>query len=113
MMTNFEHYCIGAKSINDNSDIKLFISDDDWIYNWWNSKIEDLKDWLMAEYKPYKLTRFEWDLLIVFSRYRGGNSRFASFDILTDLKVAGYFNDIDVNKSISKILDLSEVNDEE
>lgn len=110
MVTNLEHYCIEAEPINDNSDIKLFIGDDDWIHSYWESKYVTLRDWLLAEYKPYRLTRFEWDLLTVFSRYRGGNSRFASFDILTDLKTIGYFNDIDVDKSISGILDLSEVN---
>ena len=106
-MTNLEHYVISAEPINDNSDIKLFISDDDWIHDWWESKHETLKDWLMAEYKPYKLTQFEYDLLHSFLYV--GNSQFNLHPPLSRMQRKGYFKNIDTEKTIREILENSEV----
>lgn len=110
MMTNLEHYCIEAEPINDNSDIKLFISDDDWIHGYWESKYGTLKDWLLAEYKPYKLSQLEYDLLLAVKEWSGGEHTVEHFCILRDLKEKGYFKNVDTKKSVCVVIEQSEVN---
>lgn len=107
-MTNLEHYCISAEPINDNSDIKLFISDDDWRLDWWESKHKTLKDWLLAEYKPYKLSQFEYDLLTTFDKWKESGIA-DSFYTLNRLKEKGYFKNVDMTKTVFEILERCEV----
>lgn len=106
-MTNLEHYVIGAEEFRD--DIKLIMIDDEWRNTWWKSKHETLKDWLLADYKPYKLSQLEYDLLVAVKEWSGEEHSFGSFCILHDLKIKGYFKGIDTQKMIGVVIEQSEV----
>lgn len=108
-MTNLEHYCFSAEPIDDNSDIKLLMTGlEDWCCDWWNSKIGDLKDWLLAEYKPYKLSQFEYDLLTTFDKWKESGIA-DSFYTLNRLKEKGYFKNVDMTRTVFEILENCEV----
>lgn len=68
---------------------------------------EKLKEFLLEEYKePYKLTKFEYDLLLwhritLLSSYHF----FKDSDLLLYMKNEGYFKDISEEEHIKEILD--------
>ena len=110
-MTNLEHYVISAEETGARlrDDIKLIMADDEWKASWWESKHETLKDWLLAEYKPYKLSQLEYDLLVAVKEWSGGEHTFGSFCILRDLKIKGYYKGIDTQKMVGVVIEQSEV----
>lgn len=114
-MTNLEHYVISAEDSTDSEDILgsilLVMKDEDWKKSWWKSKHETLKDWLMAEYKQYKLTQFEYDLLRACDeRTPLSHTSFCMHDILMKMKKYGYYKQIEnTDYFIGCILENSEV----
>lgn len=106
-MTNLEYWCIKAVDIMGGENIRLVMEDASWLYVWKESKYESLKDWLMAEYKPYKLTQFESDVLHSFLVV--GNSEFNLYPPLMRMNEMGYFKNVDTTKTIKEILVNSEV----
>lgn len=63
-------------------------------------------DWLLEEYKePIKLTKFEYDLLGVYSV----DVAFCGFEALIKMKQKGYFENVVANMKIADILENCEV----
>lgn len=63
-------------------------------------------DWMLEEYKePIKLTKFEYDLLGVYSV----DIAFCGFESLIKMKQKGYFNNVVANMKIADILENCEV----
>ncbi|WP_302318742.1 hypothetical protein [Holdemanella biformis] len=67
--------------------------------------------WLASPYKkpPYKLTKFENDLLQSYLKGHLSGRKFKSILVLNWMKEKGYFKDIDENATIVDILEKCEV----
>ena len=67
--------------------------------------------WLASPYKkpPYKLTKFENDLLQSYLKGHLSGRKFKSILVLNWMKEKGYFKDIDENATIVDILENCEV----
>lgn len=67
--------------------------------------------WLASPYKkpPYKLTKFENDLLQSYLKCHLSGRKFKSILVLNWMKEKGYFKDIDENATIVDILEKCEV----
>lgn len=68
-------------------------------------------EWLASPYKkpPYKLTKFENDLLQSYLKGHLSGRKFKSILVLNWMKEKGYFKDIDENATIVDILEKCEV----
>lgn len=67
---------------------------------------EKVINWLLEEYKePIKLTKFEYDLLGVYSV----DTAFCGFEALIKMKQKGYFENVVANMKIADILENCEV----
>lgn len=105
-MTNLEHYAISAEDITDSADIRIIMKDFDWRQAWYRSYNDDLKSWLLEEYKVFKLRAFEHDLLRAFVFK---SDVFENVATLARMKEFGYFRNVDETKTIAEILAESEV----
>lgn len=68
-------------------------------------------EWLKKPYKkpPYKLTKFENDLLQSYLKGHLSGRKFKSILVLNWMKEKGYFKDIDENETIVDVLEKCEV----
>lgn len=66
-------------------------------------------DWLLEEHKePIKLTKFEYDLLKVYQKFKD-DGEFSDHYILIEMQYKGHFQNVDHNLTIEEILNNCEV----
>ena len=81
-----------------------------WLTAWHHSGEKDLIKWLLMEHKErYKVTQYEFDLLVAVEEWNGGRNLFRTYSILTDLKERGYFKNVDIEETVVEILKNCEV----
>lgn len=80
-------------------------------YTGLNAFMPMVLDWLLAEHKePIKLTKFEYDLLKVYQKFKD-DGEFSDHYILIEMQYKGHFQDVDYNLTIEEILENCEVID--
>lgn len=105
-MTNLGFY--GADAVVYDT-IRIYMTGN-WLTDWHNSGEKDLIKWLLMEHKEtYKLSKFEYDLLLAVKKWSGGEQTIEQFFILRNLKEKGYFKNVDIEKTVAEILENCEV----
>lgn len=70
------------------------------------------REWLFKEYKPIKMTRFEYDLIKTINKTNNRPVVLGNLPIIEEMFWLGYFKGIDLSLSIDEILEQTEIVDE-
>lgn len=112
-MTNLEYFLADPEYVDKNNRIEIYMKDG-YDFEFRKSEETHFVKWLVSEHKEPKtrLTRFEYDLLSSFGKWRECGVA-NDFYTLKRMEEKGYFRNVDMKKTISEILEKSEVIDDD